>query len=67
MTLDRGRFKKSLIYSRCAPIDALLEDLAALRAFDGTQEKLLGLWTTMGVVGLLGVAFTVYLTATDQQ
>lgn len=63
MTPDLGRFKKTLIYSRRAPIDALLEDLDALRAFDRGQEKVLRLWTIVGVVGLLllGVVFVLSL------
>ncbi len=43
MPVDLGRFNSTLVYSRRAPIDALLEDLAELRAFDGKQEKILTL------------------------
>ena len=54
MPVNLGRFNSTLVYSRRAPIKDLLEDLAELRAFDGKQEKTLRIWTTVGVVGLLG-------------
>ena len=61
MPVDLGRFNSTLVYSRRASIDALLEDLAELRAFDGKQEKILTVWTIVGTVGLLGAIASIFL------
>jgi hypothetical protein len=61
MPVDLGRFNSTLVYSRRAPIGALLEDLAELRAFDGKQEKILRNWTIVAVVGLLGAIASIIL------
>lgn len=55
MSPDLDRFKKSLIYTRRSPIDAILDDLAELRKFDGKNEKLNILWVLVGIVGILGL------------
>jgi hypothetical protein len=57
MTYDPGRFKKTLIYSRTAPIPTLLEDLAAVRGFDGRNEKLNLVWKLMGSAGVVGLIY----------
>src|SRR5206468_1784332 len=48
-------FKATLIYGRSAPIDALLADMAALRAFDGRNERRNRLWIVAGIAGVIGV------------
>ncbi len=52
MPADLGRFNSTLVYSRlAAPVEALLDDLAELRAFDDKQEKINTAWTIAGTVG----------------
>ncbi len=66
MPVDLGRFNSTLVYSRRASIDALLEDLAELRAFDGKQEKILTVWTIVGTIGLLGAIASIFLANSSQ-
>ena len=58
MPADLGRFKETLVYSRRATVPELLEDLAAIRAFDLEHEKAQRFWGQFGCLGavLAGVS-----------
>ncbi len=57
MGFDAGAFKRNLVYTRSAPVETILEDLAAIHGLVAKQAKsgfLSGLVIALSIMGILG-------------